>query len=407
MFQLNILGKTIYGISGSEGLNLFYNEENILRGPGAGSNLLTAAWKLNDEYAIPPLDGKKWSQRKWHFMDTLTTRADAEGYLKALDSSFVATLSQLGTDGKPFSMWDTINVMVLQGLSTQLFGYSLADTERGALACATDALDNFSIFSKQIPPYDRQLKAFNLNLDYLRAVLKKHREDPAKYKDTALTKYLATAGGFADEEILLDMHQALHVGSYGIVTQAAMMVKTLADNPSIRQRIKQEAAAVLGKGAPTFNSQKQLPYTVAALKEVLRYWPAVFAVVGVPTKDLQHEGKLIPKGSKVLALLHATAHDPTIFTNPDRFDLERFLTRNEGSGDGWGGLEWDLPIFGYGSSRSNHPCAGKAVAVTFMLDLLIRLCQNWSWEFVDPNQKIIIHAVAEPSPAGGLQMRRV
>ena len=40
-------------------------------------------------------------------------------------------------------------------------------------------------------------------------------------------------------------------------------------------------------------------------------------MAGKAVRDIVHEGKKIPRDAKVLALLYATCHDPTIFSDPE------------------------------------------------------------------------------------------
>lgn len=49
-----------------------------------------------------------------------------------------------------------------------------------------------------------------------------------------------------------------------------------------------------------------------------RYWPIVHIVRGQAVKDIVVEGKTVPNGSTVIAMLHGTMHDPTVFKNPER-----------------------------------------------------------------------------------------
>jgi cytochrome P450 len=59
------------------------------------------------------------------------------------------------------------------------------------------------------------------------------------------------------------------------------------------------------------------------VEEVLRYDPPVQLTARSALEDTELGGRHLPKGSAVLAVIGAANHDPAVFTDPDRFDLDR------------------------------------------------------------------------------------
>ncbi|KAK9828853.1 hypothetical protein WJX72_002414 [[Myrmecia] bisecta] len=408
VWKLSILGlSTVYGIGGNEGLRLFYDERNVKRFPAASSTLKAAAWQLNESFAIPPLDGDQWRRRKLHMMATATSKEQAQAYLQALDGAFVDAIASLGKDGQEFSMWDALNRAVLGGLSGQILGYSLQDYAASS-GQSMDKLvaairENFTVFGTS-PIATKQTAAFKLLLEYLRVALAKTRADPAAYAGTGLSNYLASpeAQRLMDDEILLDMHQMLAVGAYGICTQGAALLFSLAKNPQVRKRIAEEGAPLATETA-SFGNLRALPYTFAVVKEALRYWPAVHVVAGQTQREIIHENKRIPAQASILALLYGTTHDARVFKNPEMFDPERFLPpRNEGPDETWEG--W-MVAFGAGDSSQGHACAGKHVAISFLLLIALRFSQGWAWQLTDADERMLDDRIG-PVPSKGLTMRR-
>jgi hypothetical protein len=65
----------------------------------------------------------------------------------------------------------------------------------------------------------------------------------------------------------------------------------------------------------------------SAIEECLRYEGPIILTVRIVHEDTEIGGKVIPKDSRVMALLAAANRDPEIFPDPDRFDVGR--TPNE------------------------------------------------------------------------------
>jgi len=71
-----------------------------------------------------------------------------------------------------------------------------------------------------------------------------------------------------------------------------------------------------------------LPFTMAVIKEVLRFTPVV--PTGLPhrvTRDDVYQGFRIPKGATVIANIWAITRDKEMYPNPSVFDPDRFIAR--------------------------------------------------------------------------------
>ena len=60
-----------------------------------------------------------------------------------------------------------------------------------------------------------------------------------------------------------------------------------------------------------------------AINESLRYDPPLLGLFKTTSKDVNIEGNIIPKNSKVMMHYGAANRDPVIFKNPNTFDLTR------------------------------------------------------------------------------------
>ncbi|KAI0365451.1 cytochrome P450 [Pilatotrama ljubarskyi] len=101
--------------------------------------------------------------------------------------------------------------------------------------------------------------------------------------------------------------------------------------PVVQKRAQQELDEVVGKDRlPAYEDRARLPYVTRVVKESLR-WKTV-SNLGVPHATLdedEYRGAYIPKGTTVLANIHAMHHDESVYANPDEFNPDRFLPTPE------------------------------------------------------------------------------
>jgi cytochrome P450 len=108
----------------------------------------------------------------------------------------------------------------------------------------------------------------------------------------------------------------------------------------------------------------------AAVEESMRLHTPFFGLYRMTTKDTVHGGLEIPKGSSILMMWAAANRDPSVFPNPDAFDLDREVGRNR------------LMTFGFGI----HACMGQPLARMEIQAALGALLKRFpEIELVDPD----------------------
>ncbi len=106
----------------------------------------------------------------------------------------------------------------------------------------------------------------------------------------------------------------------------------------------------------------------ALIEETVRYDPPVQMLMRLAMEDTEIRGVEIPKGAMVLPLLAAANRDPDVFSDPDRFDIERNTQGHLG--------------FGLG----NHFCLGASLArleARVALETIFERLPNWRIETAD------------------------
>jgi len=123
---------------------------------------------------------------------------------------------------------------------------------------------------------------------------------------------------------------ALYVGGTDTTVSAmTTFFLMMALHPDVQRRAQAEIDRVVGKDRlTTIKDQKALPFTMAVIKEVLRFTPVV--PTGLPhrvTRDDVYQGFRIPKGATVIANIWAITRDKEMYPNPSVFDPDRFIAR--------------------------------------------------------------------------------
>jgi cytochrome P450 len=98
----------------------------------------------------------------------------------------------------------------------------------------------------------------------------------------------------------------------------------LASRPSIRQRVREEAVAVLGDRRPTFADASNLHHARMVIEEAMRLCPPIWAVPRQAVQDDEIGGYRIPARSTVCLCPFVTHRHPDFWENPTEFDPDRF-----------------------------------------------------------------------------------
>jgi len=137
-------------------------------------------------------------------------------------------------------------------------------------------------------------------------------------------------------------------------TVAAMETFILAMTlyPEVQRKAQAEIDRVVGNSRlPDYSDQDELPYVDAVLKEVLRWHPVTpLGLSHRVTKSDVYEGYYIPAGSIVIPIVWGMLHDPNIFTEPDRFNPERWFSPTV--------PDYPIQAFGFGARL----CPGRFFA---------------------------------------------
>lgn len=308
-----------------------------------------------------------------------------------------------GLEAKAMDISTELGISITNVICNQLFGtrYDINDQELiqvhkfhdliTRVQIQNSFLDFFPILMSFLPISDgeRQVEASAVWRDnLLKRKYLDHLEtfDPDNLRD--YTDALLKAKMQAEEEdksskehlteeaiIMAGLATLFLAGSETTSTTLSWAVAYLLHNPKIQERIQQEIDEVVGRDeVPTLKYKKQLPLLEAFIAESLRM--SSLLPLSLPHKtlvDTTFMGYHLPKGTLIVPNLWSLHHDSTIWKDPFKFSLERFLNDEGKFVNPPGGT---LLPFGAGPRM----CMGEVLARSELYLFLSRLLQKFKFE---------------------------
>ena len=175
-----------------------------------------------------------------------------------------------------------------------------------------------------------------------------------------------------NDRMLKDTIATLFGAGFGTISATLRhSIMLMAHHPDIQVKVQDEIDRVIGReNFPDADDINDMPYTAAVINEVYRYHSmSAFAFTHSTTCDTEIDGYFIAKGTPVMLNLWSAHRDTTVFTDPDTFNPNRFLTP-EGKLD-TKAVEYVIP-YSLGIRRCGGELIARIEVVVFFLTLLQR-----------------------------------
>lgn len=181
-------------------------------------------------------------------------------------------------------------------------------------------------------------------------VEKLQQRDYSNLKDASLLRFLVDMRGvdIDDRQLRDDLMTMLIAGHETTAAVLTWAVYLLAQSPAKIRKAQAEIDAVLGEGAPTYESLKKLEYIRLIVVESLRLYPQPPLLIRRTLKPEtlpggykgEKEGHKVPKGTDIFISVYNLHRSPYFWDNPQEFEPERFLRTKESNGiEGWAGFD--------------------------------------------------------------------
>ena len=235
-------------------------------------------------------------------------------------------------------------------------------------------------------------------LDFSQETIEKHKEkdidgeNPLTFTESMLHKIQQTTDknnpfyGEIGELNLLNVLVDLFIAGSDTTANTlnwAMLYMIL--NPDIQSKVRNELDQNIGKHSKAKMSQKNdTPYTEAVLHEIQRKANLLpLSVFHAASTDIKAGDHIIPENTNIIPLIGEIMNDPKNFPDPEKFDPERYLTRNEA--DGTIKFQPDPKVIPFGIGR--RKCLGENLARMSLYKFFTAIIQKYEITS-DPEQKV-------------------
>ncbi|GAB4855143.1 hypothetical protein Ancab_023773 [Ancistrocladus abbreviatus] len=248
-------------------------------------------------------------------------------------------------------------------------------------------------FSKQ---RKNALEVRKKQIETLVPFIEKRRDifkNPESKKSEASFSYLDTIfdmkiegrkSALSNPEIVTLCSEFLNGGTDTTGTGIEWAVARLIENPAIQAKLFDEIQATVGGRKVEEKDLDTMVYLHAVCKELLRkHPPTYFALTHAVTEPTTLAGYDIPTDTNVEFFLPGIAEDPKLWSNPERFDPDRFLSGGEDA-DITGVTGVKMMPFGVG----RRICPGLGMATVHVHLMIARMVQEFEWSAFPEETKV-------------------
>ena len=208
----------------------------------------------------------------------------------------------------------------------------------------------------------------------------------------------ATGTGLSDQEVFDQCITSFQAGHETTATALLWWSRLMAAHPEAAARARDEVDAVLAGRDPSAADLPSLPWLGATLKEAMRLYPPVAAVMTRrATADIVVRGHRVPRGTLLRITPWVLHRDPRSFPDPAAFRPERFLPGAPPPPRG----AW--MAFGTGP----RVCIGQHFALLEMTIIASMLLQRHSLALPPGAPEPVPEMNVTLRPRGGLRLRLV
>ncbi|KAM3236769.1 cytochrome 77A2 [Capsicum annuum] len=187
-----------------------------------------------------------------------------------------------------------------------------------------------------------------------------------------------------NSELVTLCSEFLNGGTDTTGTAIEWAIGRIIENPSIQLRLYEEIKNVVGEKKVDEKDIENMPYLTAVIKELLRKHPPTYlSLTHAVIEPAKLGGYDIPTDANVEIFLPGISDDPKLWSEPEKFDPDRFfLGKEDADITGVSGVKM-IP-FGMG----RRICPGLNMATVHVSLMLARMVQEFEWSVYPENNRV-------------------
>ena len=240
-------------------------------------------------------------------------------------------------DGHEINIYESMAELTMDVVGRTLFDTDVRDTAREVGDALNVISDYYSqVLENPIKPPDWwpspgmfRFRRAARNVDRIVAEMIEARREAGRDRGDLLSALLQAqdeeGGGMSNQQLRDECITLFLAGHETTSIALGHTFYLLSEHPEIEAQVHREVAAVLEDRPATSEDYPRLGYTERVIKESMRLYPPVYAIGRQILEDFELGGYTLEKGVTLLFSQWVTHRRPESFTDPLRFDPDRWL----------------------------------------------------------------------------------
>ncbi len=323
-------------------------------------------------------EGASWAQQR-RIIQPAFHRESIQSYANTM-VAYTERMLEAWHDGETHDIHQDMMRLTLEIVAMALFSVEIAsDGDRVSLALNT--LMELTSGARMLLPARLRLVPTPGNVRYIRAIrqldeivyglIRQRQATDRTYEDllaTLLQARYEDGGSMPNRQLRDEVMTLLLTGHETTAVSLSWTWYLLSQHPEVEQKLWSELQRVLNGRSPRMSDLPGLPYLERVIKESIRLYPPVWALVRNPAKECEIGGYRIPTGTTILMSQWVMHRDPRYYDEPERFNPDRWLDARSR----------EAPKFAYfpfgGGPRT---CIGASFATTEAALVLATIAQKY------------------------------
>jgi len=310
----------------------------VLCGPAATKFLLVdqakftsnkEAWEVSLSDLFPNglmlMDGVQHKYHRSIMLDAFK-KNPMQGYLDMMPELIQGLLQPL-QDKKKHLFFPFFKNVTLRISAKVFFGLNINDDLTEVNKAVTDIVSASAALPINLPftTYRKGIQGRQYLISFFKSIMQERRKNPGKDLFSKLCLAEDEAGNqFTDQEIIDHLIFILMASHDTTAITLTLMSYFLAKHPEWQERIRGEIKEVNLQTPFLVKDLRQLEKLGFVMKETLRLHPPLILVTRKLEKEMVLDDMRLPKNAAVNVVMQMTHLDERTWTNPTKFDPERF-----------------------------------------------------------------------------------